>query len=85
MDEENHTDSLETQLDLINRVGLELYTQALDRGVLTLASYRRCSYTLSPRDVAASAVPNSVIFQQCRAGPLKQVPQLGRLPPQRRS
>lgn len=35
MDVENHTDSPETQLDLINRVGLELYTQALDRGVLT--------------------------------------------------
>ena len=27
MDEEHHIDFLETQLDLINRIGLELYTQ----------------------------------------------------------
>ena len=27
MDEEHHVDFLETQLDLINRIGLELYTQ----------------------------------------------------------
>jgi bacterioferritin len=27
-DEEHHIDFLETQLDLINRIGLELYTQS---------------------------------------------------------
>ncbi len=35
MDEENLIASLETQLDLIKRVGLALYTQAPDRGVLS--------------------------------------------------
>ncbi|MET4024022.1 bacterioferritin (cytochrome b1) [Bradyrhizobium sp. S3.2.12] len=35
MDEEHHIDSLETQLDLINRIGLELYTQKHVGGLKT--------------------------------------------------
>ena len=35
MDEEHHIDFLETQLDLINRIGLELYTQKHVGGLKT--------------------------------------------------
>jgi hypothetical protein len=35
MEEESHSDCLNTPLDSIKRVGLELYIPALDRGVLT--------------------------------------------------
>ena len=35
MDEEHHIDVLETQLDLINRIGLELYTQKHVGGLKT--------------------------------------------------
>ena len=37
MDEEQHIDFLETQLDLINRIGLELYTQKHVGGLETEA------------------------------------------------
>ena len=63
-DEEGHIDFLETQLDVIERIGLERYTQAHIGVSVREAPRRTFSLCLLPR--AGSSIPSRRLFRECR-------------------